>query len=229
VWKEYFLSLHSHLKNNNNFMKIAIKISLFGTLLGIFACKNVDQNLVQDLQQATTTIESAKPAIEQASQGLADLQNKVVPVADKAPSEALQYMTKRMGEKYGVMMSQYNAAKSELETLSAEYGDGKIKTEEVSQRFAALKEQIQDFEKGFAAFTAHTKRPLEDLEKMGENMLQSDQKVGVNTSVQPNTNPTDADVESGRVAPQTDAGASELTKQQVKTSGDGTTKPKKDQ
>jgi chromosome segregation ATPase len=226
VWKEYFLSLHPHLKKNNNFMKIAIKISLFSTLLGIFACKNVDQNLVKDMQQATTTIESAKPAIEQASQGLANLQNKILPVADKAPSEAIQYMTKRMGDKYSVMMSQYNATKTELEQLSKEYSDGKIKTEEVSQRFSALKAQVADFEKGFAAFTAMTNRPLEDLEKLGENMLQSDQKAGV--QVNPNATPTDADVEAGRAAPQTDANTTDGAKQKQKATGDGGTLLKKD-
>ncbi len=209
-------------------MKIAIKISLFSTLLGIFACKNVDQNLVQDMQQATTTIESAKPAIEQASQGLANLQNKMLPVADKTPSEAVQYMTKRMSDKYGVMMSQYNATKSELEQLSKEYSDGKIKTEEVSQRFSALKAQIQDFEKGFASFTAMTNRPLEDLEKLGENMLQSDQKAGVNTNAQTNVAPSDADVDAGRAAPQTDANATDGAKQKLKSNGDGSTILKKD-
>ncbi len=187
-------------------MKIAIKISLFSTLLGIFACKNVDQNLVQDMQQATTTIESAKPAIEQASQGLANLQNKILPVADKAPSEAIQYMTKRMGDKYSVMMSQYNATKTELEKLSAEYSDGKIKTEEVSQRFSALKAQIADFEKGFASFTAMTNRPLEDLEKIGENILQAEQKAGINSTPTNAAAPTDADVDAGRAAPQPAAG-----------------------
>lgn len=208
-------------------MKIAIKISLFSTLLGIFACKNVDQNLVKDMQQATTTIESAKPAMEQASQGLANLQNKILPVADKAPSEAIQYMTKRMGDKYSVMMSQYNAAKTELEQLSKEYSDGKIKTEEVSQRFSALKGQVADFEKGFASFTAMTNRPLEDLEKLGESMLQSEQKAGV-SSTQTNAVPTDADVEAGRAAPQTDANATEGGKQKQKATTDGGSLLKKD-
>ena len=209
-------------------MKNAIKFSLFSALLGMIACKNVDQNLVQDLQQATTTIESAKPAIEQASQGLANLQNKMLPVADKTPSEAVQYMTKRMGDKYSVMMAQYNATKSELEQLSKEYSDGKIKTEEVSQRFSALKAQIQDFEKGFAAFTAMTNRPLEDLEKLGENMLQSEQKAGVSATTPTNAAPTDADVESGRAAPQTDANATDGAKQKIKTNSDGSTILKKD-
>lgn len=208
-------------------MKIAIKISLFSTLLGIFACKNVDQNLVKDMQQATTTIESAKPAMEQASQGLANLQNKILPVADKAPSEAIQYMTKRMGDKYSVMMSQYNAAKTELEQLSKEYSDGKIKTEEVSQRFSALKGQVADFEKGFASFTAMTNRPLEDLEKLGESMLQSEQKAGV-SSTQTNAVPTDADVEAGRAAPQTDANATDGGKQKQKATTDGGSLLKKD-
>ncbi len=208
-------------------MKNSVKITLAACVLGLAACSNVDQGLVQEMKQEATVLESVKVSTETAAQGVADLKNKINALSAGEVKDGSTYMLQQINAKYNGMMERYNKAKTELEQLTTEYSSGKAKTEAVSQRFQQLKDEIQSFENGFKRFQEITARPIEDLAKLGNEMAKS---TGLPAAPDASKAPSDAMGGNGSdAAGSSDAGAAKTGAQPGQPGsliGDGAEKKK---
>ena len=207
-------------------MKNLVKVAGLAAILGVVACKNVDQGLVQELQQGTTTLEAVKPTADQTAQSIADLKNKVEAIAESDVKNGSKFMVDQIMGKYKTILEEYNATQAEIKRLTAEYQDGKLKTEEVSQRFATLKTELSNFETSLQGLQKITARPVEELAQLGNQIAQS---KGLPAAPDANTTPSDAAGGGSDAAPSdadAAAGKTAAPNSGATLTGDGTQKRK---
>jgi hypothetical protein len=154
-------------------MKNVIATTAIALLLGLNACKNVDEKLVTEMQQSATVLENSKPAGDSVTINLEQLRTKFagLPV-EKAP--AATFVVNKLSQKFDAVMVEYNASKEELKNLQADYEAGKIKKEGVEAKYKMLTNKIDNFEKAFQKISQIAQRPTEDLIQMGQDMAKSE-------------------------------------------------------
>jgi hypothetical protein len=154
-------------------MKNVLTTTAIALLLGVTACKNVDEKLVSELQQSTTVLESSKPASDSAAFNLDVFRAKM---ANVTPEKAIgaTYVVSKISEKVDRTMADYNETKATLAALLADYEAGKITKEDVEKKYAPLKNKIDNYERAFQKISNIMQRPSDDLVKMGEDMARSE-------------------------------------------------------
>jgi len=129
-------------------------ITLLGACLFLLgACNQIDAELMDNLQSNLNKVQDTRPAMEESAQQVVNLyeQMKKAPEGLKNNPEfsylELLNMVDRINTRYQTIFKEQEAVKNELETLMADYSDGKVKKPAVEEALKALKPRVESLQK----------------------------------------------------------------------------------
>lgn len=186
------------------------KIPVFATLslcLFVFACKNVDEKLVQQMEQTVADTKANTEAPKNnAGQSLADMKTRLAEAAKQPGNEAAYYLSDKIQSKYDALVSLLATYEADVKKLQDDYTAGVIDKATAESKLAELSRVMGSLHHSFDKLNNMAQRPTGELISLGNEMMQAE---GVSGGAVSNGSQTDggAIVPAGTTpAPQSSTG-----------------------